>query len=151
MKVRFEATIERHDPRLPRYVIIPPDACQALGLKGYTVARGTMNETPFDLRSVSLWDERDSAGLFFMQIPTGLCAAARVDVGDQASLELEVMEEVAPTELLSRIAQDPGSRAAWNNLPLSHRRQIAEDIARAKSQATRARRIESAIDMLKAC
>ncbi|MEA2138293.1 MAG: hypothetical protein QOG56_1443, partial [Solirubrobacteraceae bacterium] len=62
----------------------------------------------------------------------------------------EPREVEVPPQLAAALAGDAGARAAFDALAFTHRREYAEWVAGAKRDDTRARRVERAVEMLRA-
>jgi hypothetical protein len=78
----------------------------------------------------------------------GVAAGDTVDVElalDTASREVEV-----PAALASALDADPEARAKFDALAFTHRKEYARWIEEAKREETRARRVEQALEMLRA-
>ncbi|MCS3843081.1 YdeI/OmpD-associated family protein [Microbacterium sp. AK031] len=86
----------------------------------------------------------------------GFSKASRAEAGVEIGEEIEVTispdteERVIeiPPALAEALDADPAVRAAFENLPPSKRKEIARQIAEAKAEETRARRLEKIIDSL---
>ena len=61
--MKLSMPLQRKDPRLPMYVVIPNRYVQSWNLSGTTVIEGTANGFPLGRRTVKAWDkvERGSA------------------------------------------------------------------------------------------
>jgi hypothetical protein len=79
--------------------------------------------------------------------------AAGVAIGDEVEVELELNTEprvvVEPADFARALDGDPVARAAYDNLPYSHKREHIRAIESAKKPETRQRRIEKAIATLR--
>ena len=73
--------------------------------------------------------------------------------GDQVEVELAVDAEprvvVEPADLARALDADPAARAAYDRLAYSRKREQVRAVERAKKPATRRRRIEQAVAMLR--
>ena len=54
-----------------------------------------------------------------------------------------------PPALAAALAADPEARAAFDGLSFTHQREYSEWVAGARSEATRRRRVEQAVQMLR--
>lgn len=86
----------------------------------------------------------------------GFSKAARAEAGVEIGEEIEVtispdtaerVIEIPPT-LVEALDADPAVRAAFENLPPSKRKEMARQIADAKTDETRTRRLEKILDAL---
>lgn len=79
---------------------------------------------------------------------------ARVATGDEVEVDVELDVEprvvVEPADFARALNADPAARAAYDGLAYSHKREHVLAIERAKKPETRARRIETAVAMLRA-
>ncbi len=86
----------------------------------------------------------------------GFSKAARAEAGVEIDQEIEATirpdteERVIeiPPALAEALDADPAVRAAFENLPPSKRKEIARQIAEAKAEETRTRRLEKILDSL---
>ena len=86
----------------------------------------------------------------------GFSKASRAEAGVEIGEEIEVTispdaeERVIeiPPALAEALDADPAVRAAFENLPPSKRKEIARQIAEAKAEETRTRRLEKILDSL---
>ena len=80
--------------------------------------------------------------------------AGKLAPGQSVGVVLELDDEprtvTPPKELAAALKKDARARAAWDALSFTHKREHAEAIAGAKKPETRARRVEKALEMLKA-
>ena len=58
------------------------------------------------------------------------------------------MRLVVPDDLTSALAANKAARAAFDKFPPSHRREYVDWITEAKTEATRARRLETAVEWM---
>lgn len=78
---------------------------------------------------------------------------AAVEPGKEYEVEVELdtaprVVEVPP-ELAAALSEDPEAAAAWAALSYSNQRRLAEPIAAAKAEETRARRVEKVLQELR--
>jgi Bacteriocin-protection, YdeI or OmpD-Associated/Domain of unknown function (DUF1905) len=92
-------------------------------------------------------------GEFLVGLNRSVREAAGVSAGDTVTLELELdrapREVDMPDALTSALATDPVAQAVFDRLAFTHRKEFARWIAEAKREATRERRVASALQMLK--
>lgn len=77
-------TIERKDPKLPRFVVIPAASVENWGIKENTTVEGIMRGVEMGRRSLKRWDDQR----WFIQLPEPLCKKAGVDTGDSVTVIL---------------------------------------------------------------
>jgi hypothetical protein len=93
-------------------------------------------------------------GEFLLPLSAENRAAAGVAAGDAVDVSIELdtepREVVVPDDLAAALAADDAARAAFEGLPYSHRLRHVLAIEGAKAAETRRRRVEKAIEMLRA-
>jgi hypothetical protein len=93
-------------------------------------------------------------GVFMIGVSNDVRQAAGVAAGEEVDVTLELDTEprrvVIPAELEALLAADPAARAALEKLSYSNQRRIVEPIDAAKTPETRQRRIDKAIETLRA-
>jgi hypothetical protein len=93
-------------------------------------------------------------GVFMIGVSNDVRQAAGVAAGEEVDVTLELDTEprtvVIPPELEELLAADPAARAALDKLSYSNQRRIVEPIDAAKTPETRQRRIDKAIESLRA-
>ncbi|HLH99576.1 MAG TPA: YdeI/OmpD-associated family protein [Acidimicrobiales bacterium] len=80
--------------------------------------------------------------------------AAGVEAGDEVDVALELdaapREVEVPPDLAAALDADPAVRAAFEGLAFTHRKEFARWITEAKREETRQRRVEQAVEMIRA-
>ena len=132
----FRAVVARDGPDTPRYVVLPDDVVEALGLTTTTTVIGTMAGVALDRQAA-----KRRRGSWYVDVTARTCTKASIDVGDVIEVELEVVGEPCPPDLAAAIAADPDSQAWWDGASASKRRQAVNSVEKAKTAATRAKRI----------
>ena len=93
-------------------------------------------------------------GVFMIGVSNDVRQAAGVAAGEDVDVTLELDTEprkvAIPPELEALLAADPAARAALDKLSYSNQRRIVEPIDAAKTPETRQRRIDKAIETLRA-
>jgi Bacteriocin-protection, YdeI or OmpD-Associated len=136
--VRIETLVERKDPSLPRFVVIPSQSLLPWMLHGTTTVQVTLNDVDLGRRSLKRWGrERDC---WFVDLTSVHCKAAGVDTGDRAVLEVRRATTELPDELTRLIAGDSIARRCWEALSPARQRALAEHVRAAKQAGTRVRR-----------
>jgi hypothetical protein len=143
MRIQVSTEVERHQPDLPRFVVIPAALVAVWQPEGTTVVEGEINGISIGRRSMKRWD----AERWFIDLPEQLCRTAGIDSGDQVVLEIRMASTELPTELAELLAQSPTATERWNNLSPGHRRAIHEQIVAAKRPETRIRRARKALGL----
>lgn len=139
--IRLRVTVERHHPKLPRFVVVPALAIAAWNLTGTTIIEASLREVELGRRSLKRWDEER----WWIDLSEPLCRKAGVDTGDRAVLALRLASTRMPAELSRLLKADPAAKAAWERLTEAQQRQLREHVADGKQPATRARRAAKAL------
>ena len=88
----------------------------------------------------------------------GLSREVRQGAGVQAGEEVEVTVELdaaprqveVPEALATALAADPQAKASFDGMAFTHRKEYARWIAEAKQEQTRQRRVQQALEMIRA-
>lgn len=92
-------------------------------------------------------------GEFLVGLNREVRAGAGVESGDEVEVELaldtEPREVEVPPELADALERDPATKAAYDKLALTHRKEYARWIAEAKREDTKSRRVAQALKMLR--
>ena len=141
MKVTIDVEIERKQPDLPRFIVVPSRAIETWGLTKTSVVDVVLNGVDIGRRSIVPWD----AGRWFISMSEALCKRAGVDTGDRAALTIARATDALPAELEQLIASDAAARRRWERLSEAQQRMLAENVREAKQSATRERRARKAL------
>jgi hypothetical protein len=145
-KVRLTTRLQRKDPRLPVYVVIPANSVKGWALAGTTVVEGSANGVAFGRRNIKAWGKGSTD--WFIEFTAPFCKTAELAVGDEIAVELQLADASTPAELLGLFEGNTRLAAAWAALSDSARRDAGEHIRAAKSPATRERRAAAVIATL---
>jgi hypothetical protein len=141
---RFETVLQTEDSGV--FFEVPLDVPAIFG-KARAPVRGTINGHPFR-STVAVYGGRS-----FLPVKKALREAAGVAAGDAVVIELEADEQPRtvdpPPDLAAALAADPEARAAFEGLSFTHQREYAEWVAEARREATRRRRVDQAVEMLR--
>jgi len=141
---RFETVLRAEDDGV--FFEVPLDVPAVFG-KARAPVRGTINGHPFR-STVAVYGGRS-----YLPVRKALREAAGVAAGDAVVVELEADEQPRtvdpPPALAAALAADPEARAAFEGLSFTHQREYAEWVAEAKREATRSRRVDQAVEMLR--
>ena len=136
--VALSARVERKDPSLPRFLVVPPEALSAWTLEGTTVVEARLDDIEIGRRTLKPWGHgRD---VWFIELTRGQCRAAGVDTGDTVRVELRRASTEPPEEILALVRSDPSLAERWDSMTPARRRQLGEHVRGAKKAETRARR-----------
>jgi hypothetical protein len=143
----FTGTLARSGSGGGRWIEVPFDPREVFG-EARPPVRGTVNGTPIRGR-LSVYGGRTHLGL-----RAEIRAAAGIELGDRVDVVLERDDEprevAVPPALAAALARDTAARSAFDALAFTHRREYADWIASAKRDTTRARRVERALELLRA-
>lgn len=127
---------------------VPFSVERTWGTRARLAVRGAVNGFPF--RS-SIFPTGD--GTHLLMVNKAVQSGANAVRGDLVSVLMEPDTDprtvTVPRELKAALARQPGARAAFERLPLSHRREYVDWIVEAKQAEARARRIEKAVSTLR--
>jgi hypothetical protein len=93
-------------------------------------------------------------GEFLLGLNKEVRQGAGVEAGDEVDVTVELdtapREVEVPEALAAALAADPQARASFDQLAFSHRKEYARWVAEAKQQETRQRRVQQALEMIRA-
>ena len=138
----FTATIERHHPDLPVYLIVPGTVAAAFGRDRTFVVEASVNGDAVGRRSIKPWGD----GRWFLELTKVQCTRLGVGEGDAVTVRVRPAPEVPPA-LAARIAA-LGLEARWARLSAAERRMLCEHVFAAKKEATQTARIERVVARL---
>jgi hypothetical protein len=143
--IQFRAVLQ---PRGPAAAVVLDDAQVA------TVGEGA-RRFPV-VATVNGYTWRTSVARMGGEFLLGLNKEVRQEAGVEAGDEVEVTVDTAPREvdvpeaLAAALAADPQAKASFEHLAFSHRKEYARWVAEAKQQETRQRRVQQALEMIRA-
>jgi hypothetical protein len=137
-------------PRGPAAAFILDDeqvATVGEGAKRFPVV-ATINGHPFRLSVARM------GGEFLLGLRREVREQAGVEAGDVVDLRLELdsapREVEVPPALATALAADLGAKARFDGLAFTHRKEFARWVEEAKREETRERRVEQALEMIRA-
>lgn len=149
-KIRFEAELlaPADEKRATwSFLVLPVGASAKLPTRSMTAVEGTINGQPFIATL-----EPDGQRSHWLKVPAKMRRDAGAEVGDVVTLEIapasEEPEPTVPPDLRRALAAAPAAKAVWTDITAVARRDWVQWITSAKKDETRARRIETACDML---
>ena len=93
-------------------------------------------------------------GEFLVGLPREVREGAGVAAGDQVEVILELdtapREVEVPPVLAAALAADPQAKAVFDGMAFTHRKEYARWVAEAKRDETRERRVQQAVEMIRA-
>ncbi len=148
----FTATLFQPDPteKIGSGILLtlPKDVSAKLPTRGMTLVKGTINGTPF--RAVL---EPDGKGSHWFKVSKAIREAAKADVGDIVTLEIEPTkdwpEPTMPTDLAHALAADPSAQALWLDITPMARWDWIRWVGATRNVQTRQRRVAVTIDKLR--
>jgi Bacteriocin-protection, YdeI or OmpD-Associated/Domain of unknown function (DUF1905) len=140
----------RLEPRGPAAAVVLDDAQVAEvgeGAKRFPV-----------LATVNDYTWRTSVARMGGEFLVGLNREVRQGAGVEAGHEVDVTLELdsaprkveVPEALATALAADPPAKAAFEGMAFTHRKEYARWVAEAKREETRQRRVQQALDMIRA-
>jgi hypothetical protein len=127
---------------------VPTEVVEALGPSKKPAVRVTIGD--FTYRSTVATIN----GVFMIGVSNDVRKSSGLAVGDEVDVDLEIdtapREVSVPPDLAALLAAEPEARRAFDALSYSNKRAIVEPIDGAKTPETRQRRIDKALESLRA-
>ena len=151
-KIRFTATLFRPTATAKAvswtFLTLRKEASAKLPSRGQTTVEGTLNGFPFRATL-----EPDGQGAHWLKVDRKMREAAGAEAGDVVTLEIapvaEEPEPRVPADLRKALAAAPKkAREVWSDITPIARRDWIQWITSGKRAETRAKRIDTACDML---
>lgn len=129
------------------FVVVPSEISEAAGLRYGVRVRGTINGVAYRSSLMKY------SGVFHPGVHKATIEAARAESGYPIDVAIEIDDQPLPTDkvppdLAKAIGKRAATKAAWDKLAPSHKREHVKAVLEAKKPETRAKRIASAIEML---
>lgn len=83
------AKIQRKDPKLPRFIVVPSLLVSDWGVTENVTVVGELNGVDLGRRSLKRWD----AERWFIQVPEPVCKKANVDTGAMVTVTMQIAPE----------------------------------------------------------
>ena len=129
------------------YFTVPLDLVAIFGTKGTVQVRGTVNGVPYRSSALAHGD-----GSHFVAVNKTIRDQAHAGAGDTVTVTLARDDQPrildVPDDLRDALDAAPAARDAFATFAPSHKREYLEWIASAKTDATRQRRIASAVEKI---
>lgn len=146
-KQTIEVKLEKHEKLDATGITIPFDVEQVWGAKRVPI-KAEVNGVQYRGSIVRM------GGRYMLGIPKVFRDAAGIKAGDNIVVTLEAdLEErtvEVPSDLDRELEKDKALRSVWEKLSFTTRKENARSVAGAKKPATRARRLEKTLAMLRA-
>lgn len=139
--IHASVTVERKQPDLPRFAVIPSSLLMPWKLAETTVVEMLIDGIAVDRRSIHRWDDER----WFVSITERDCRAVGIDTGSRIELRLAIASTDLPDELAALLRDDPAAERTWAALSPGGQRMLREEIASAKQSVTRTRRARRAL------
>jgi hypothetical protein len=145
--MRFHTTIQGAG-KTAAGIQVPAEVVAALGPSRKPAVRVTIGD--FTYRSTVA----TMNGVFMIGVSNEVRKSSGLAVGDEVDVELEIdtapREVSVPPDLAALLEAEPDARRAFDGLSYSNKRAIVEPIDGAKTPETRQRRIDKALESLRA-
>ena len=145
--MRFRATVELGG-KTATGIEVPEDVVAALGPGSRPAVTVTIGGHTYRTTVARM------GGRFLIPLSAENRTAAGVAAGDQVEVDIALdsgpREVTVPGDLAAALEHDDTARATFDGLSYTHRKEWVRSIEEAKTDATRQRRIDKAIDAIKA-
>jgi uncharacterized protein DUF1905/bacteriocin resistance YdeI/OmpD-like protein len=130
-------------------VPVPKQVAAQMGLKGMPKVQAVIAGQPYRGSLMPMGD-----GTYCLGVLKSIQEAAGVEQGDTVTVELELdttprLVEMPP-DLAKAIGRDKKAMATWDKLSFTNKKEMARSLEEAKKPETRQRRLEAALERLRA-
>jgi len=145
----FKAVLRPDPTGTGTFVLVPRKLHEELGLKGRSKIQAVIAGHPYRGSLMPMGD-----GTYCLGVLKSIQQAAGVKRGDTITIELEVDTAPrtvdVPPDLGKVLAGDKKAAAAWEKLSYTNKKEIARSLEEAKQPGTRERRLDAALQKLRA-
>ena len=145
----FKAVLQPDPTGTGTFVVVPRRLNVELGLKGRPKIQAMIAGHPYRGSLMPMGD-----GTYCLGVLKSIQQAAGVKRGDTITVELELDTAPrtvdVPQDLAQLLAKDRKAQAAWVKLSYTNKKEIARSLEEAKQPATRERRLDAALQKLRA-
>lgn len=145
----FKAVLQPDPTGTGTFVLVPRKLHEELGLKGRPKIQAVIAGHPYRGSLMPMGD-----GTYCLGVLKSIQQAAGVKRGDTITVELEVDTAPrtvdVPQDLAKVLAGDKKAAAAWEKLSYTNKKEIARSLEEAKQPGTRERRLDAALQKLRA-
>jgi len=145
----FKAVLRPDPTGTGTFVLVPRKLHEELGLKGRPKIQAVIAGYPYRGSLMPMGD-----GTYCLGVLKSIQQAAGVKRGDTITVELEVDTAPrtvdVPQDLAKVLAADKKAAAAWEKLSYTNKKEIARGLEEAKQPGTRERRLDAALQKLRA-
>jgi hypothetical protein len=131
-----------------RCIDVPPGVSKALGARKHIPVRGWIEDLAFRSHLAPAGNGRHR-----LVVHSRIWRPLELDAGNRVTVHMELDEAperfAMPEELTAAFGEDPAARAAYGQLTVAKRREIAGHVAAVKSAAAREKRIARLLDWLR--
>lgn len=128
-------------------ISVPQEVVEGLGKGKRPAVRVTINGYTYRSTVAPM------GGRYLLPVSAEVRAGAHVSAGDALEVEVELDTEprviAVPDDLAAALAQDSAARRYFDSLSYSNQRGVTQSVEGAKSEETRRRRIEKAVEKLR--
>jgi hypothetical protein len=146
-KLRFNVKLEGKPRSSVAWLNAPFDVPETFGTRARVPVRGTINGFSFRSSLMPMGGCHGMAVNKAMRDGAGAKAGDVVEVVLERDLEDRTVE--APPELQRELAKSKKTRANWEKLAFTHKKEMANSVRDAKQEETRARRLAKVMQVLK--
>jgi len=145
----FKAVLQPDPTGTGTFVLVPRKLHEQLGLKGRPKIQAVIAGHPYRGSLMPMGD-----GTYCLGVLKSIQQAAGVKRGDTITVELELDTAPrtvdVPQDLAQLLTKDKKAQAAWVKLSYTNKKEIARSLEEAKQPATRERRLDAALQRLRA-
>ena len=145
----FKAVLQPDPTGTGTFVLVPRKLHEQLSLKGRPKIQAVIAGHPYRGSLMPMGD-----GTYCLGVLKSIQQAAGVKRGDTITVELELDTAPrtvdVPQDLAQLLAKDKKAQAAWVKLSYTNKKEIARSLEEAKQPATRERRLDAALQRLRA-
>lgn len=147
--ITLQAELQRKDPQLPVFIVIPYSVLQVWDPLETTIVEGIIEGYETGRRTIKRMKNSPTSD-WFMELTLPFCRVSNIKVGDTLDVSIKLANTDIPVELDVYLSKSPKLKAKWDQLSEYVRRTSQEHILQAKTQATRESRAVSIVERLSA-
>lgn len=144
----FKVRLEKAEDSEACGIWVPFDVQKVFGTRARVPVRGTINGCPYRSSLAPM------GGRHIMAVNRGMRDGAKIKAGDlvEVVMERDTEERIItpPKDLAAALKGDAVARAGWEKCSYTHRKEFVLAIEDAQKPETRARRIQKALEGLRA-
>jgi hypothetical protein len=147
--VKFNAVLQPDPTGSGTFVLVPQDVQTKLELRGRPRIQAFIAGHPYRGSLMPMGD-----GTYCLGVLKAIQESAEVKRGDSVTVELALDNEPRfvkpPADLTEALAEDPNLATAWEQLSYTDKKEMARGLEEAKRADTRERRLNAALQRLRA-